>query len=212
MFQKQIKRVKANLLPFAIIGLLIGMIIGKASWFRSFGWISDYLKYAEINTRYPDSGQIIFLNHFDAGLLTLLLAAMFVFAGFTRLFLGAKEREHEEGGFTQALENFGSLLSVAWIGLILGIAIPTLIFQGLGSFVRFFLYIVYPLLFLIEVSLCTAFLSSNGLDKIQQLGGKFGVRLEGLVLVAMGVLVLTYMNEYLSAIGSFFRWVNRGLL
>ena len=66
MFQNQIQRVRDNLLPFAIIGLLIGIIIGKASWFRSFGWISEYLRYAGINTRYPDSGQIIFLNHFDA--------------------------------------------------------------------------------------------------------------------------------------------------
>ena len=213
MFQSQVERVKDNILPFACIGLVVGMVIGKASWFRSFGSINNYFNYSVIDTYYPDSGQTLFFNHFDPNTLTFLLIAIFAFSAISRLVFGIREKFPEEGrGNIRTLENFGSLLAIAWLGLIVGISLPTLIFQGVTSSLKFLVYISYPLLFLIEVKICTAFLSGKSLYKVHELAGgyhkhKLGVRAEGLVLLGMSALMLTYHDRQSEAIRSFTHWI-----
>ena len=88
MLKTMILRVVNRILPFICMGLLLGIVIGKSSWLRSFGWVNDYLRYARINTHYVDSGQTIFLDHFDARILMYLLIAIFVTASLQRVFLG----------------------------------------------------------------------------------------------------------------------------
>jgi hypothetical protein len=211
MFRYQLKRVKDNIIPFACIGLLVGIVIGKASWFRGFPSLNSYFGYAGINTYFPDSGQIAFYNHFSPDTLTFLLVAIFIFAGMTRLVLGFKERGPEDRtSVMQSLDNLGSLLAIAWVGLILGITIPVFIFQGLNSCAIFFVNIFYPLIFLIEVSLCTEFLAGPILDKIHRLIGnkaKLGTRVEGLVILGLGILILTFQGQHADTIDSFTGWI-----
>jgi hypothetical protein len=213
MFDNQIQRVKDNILPFVFIGLIIGIVIGKASWFRSIGWINSYLKYSGINTYYPDSGQILFLNHFGPETLTFLLVAMFAFAGIYRIALGSREEgPRSSSGMVQSFENFGSLLAIAWLGLILGIAVPTLIFQGFSSFIAFFVSVFYPLVFLTEVNFCTSFLSGDTLrkvhDSIERYGrGNLGIRAEGICLLALSILMLTYVDKHTDVINSFTHFI-----
>lgn len=213
MFQKYIQRVKNNILPFVLMGLFVGIVIGKASWFRSFGWINDYLKYAEIDTYYPDSGQILFFNHFGPDALTFLLVAIFAFSGIGRIVLGVREKgpEYNEG-IVQSLENFGSLLAIAWLGLILGITLPILLFQGFASCITFFVFVAYPLVFLVEVNICTAFLSGDTLMKVNDLAAKYhktnlGIRAEGLFLLSVAILALTYEDKHTDTIRSFTLWI-----
>lgn len=213
MFQSQVERVKDNILPFAFIGLFVGLVLGKASWFRSFGVVNNYFNYAVIDTYYPDSGQNLFFNHFNPDTLTFLLVAMFAFSAFSRLVFGIREKFADDGrGNLQSLENFGSLLAIAWLGLILGITLPTLIFQGPTSAIKFLVYISYPLLFLFEVKLCTAFLSGKSLYKVHELAGGYsknnlGVRAEGLVILGLAILLLTYQDRQNDALRSFTHWI-----
>jgi hypothetical protein len=213
MFQKQFKRVRSNILPFVYIGLFVGFVLGKASLFRRIGSLNDFFIFARINTYYPDSGQTVFFNHFDTSILTFLLVAIFAFAGLHRIVFGDQESFYQnQGSFSGALESFGSLLAIAWLGLIAGISLPTLIFQGIESCITFLLYAIYPLLFLIEVTICTAFLSSNSLDKLQDLFGRhnrfrLGMRVEGLTILVMGILILSYEHKYTAIIKSFTFWV-----
>ena len=213
MFQSQVERVKDNIIPFAFIGLLVGIVIGKASLFRGFRPLNNYFNYAVIDTHYPDSGQNLFFNHFNPDTLTLLLVVMFALAAISRLFLGTRENFSEDGeGNTRTLENFGSLLAIAWMGLILGISLPALIFQGFGSSIKFLVYIAYPLLFLIEVKICTAFLSGKSLYKVHELAGgykkhKLGVRAEGLVILVLTALMLTYHDRHSEAVRSLTQWI-----
>jgi hypothetical protein len=213
MFDNQVQRVKDNILPFVLIGLFVGIFIGKASWFRSFGWINDYLKYAEINTYYPDSGQILFFNHFGPDSLTFLLVAIFAFAGIGRMARGVREKDlDDKDGIVQSLENLGSLLAVAWLGLILGMTPPVLIYEGFASSVGFLVNIAYPLVFLVEVNICIAFLSGDTLRKVHDLverydRSNFGVRGEGLFLLALAILILTYENKHVDTITAFTLWI-----
>ena len=211
MFNYQLKRVKDNILPFACIGLLIGTVIGKASWFRSFPSLNNYFGYAGISTYFPDSGQIVFYNHFSPDTLTLLLVAIFGFAGITRLVLGVTERgPQDRTSIMQSLESIGALLAIAWLGLILGIMIPVFIFQSVTSGVNFLVNIFYPLIFLIEVSLCTELLSGNYLNKVRRLIGNkanLGIRVEGLLILGLGGLILTYQSQHADTIDSLTVWI-----
>jgi hypothetical protein len=213
MFQSQVERVKDNIIPFAFIGLLVGIVIGKASLFRSISPINNYFNYAVIDTYYPDSGQILFFNHFNPNTLTLLLVAIFSLAAISRLFFGIREKFAEDGrGNIRTLENFGSLLAIAWMGLILGISLPTLIFQGVASCIKFLVYIAYPVLFLIEVRICTAFLSGKSLYKVHELAGGYnrhrvGIRAEGLVILVLAMLMLTYQDRHSEAVRSLTHWI-----
>ena len=213
MIQKYFQRVINNILPFVFMGLIIGVVIGKASWFRSFTWINDYLNYADIQTYYPDSGQSLFFDHFGPATLTFLLIAMIAFAGVHRIALGSREKNSRDTkGFSHTLESLGSLLAIAWLGLILGIALPALIFQGFTKFVVFFLNVSYPLVFLVEVTICAAILSGGFLNKVHSLVGRIGpqslvVRVEGIVLLLLSIVMLTYEQNHLDLIRSFTYWV-----
>lgn len=213
MFQKYIQRVKNNILPFVFMGLFVGIVIGKASWFRRFGWINDYLNYAGINTHYPDSGQLLFFNHFGPATLTFLLIAMFAFSGIYRIALGVREKNFRDSkGFNHTLESFGSLLAIAWLGLILGITLPTLIFQGFTSFIVFLVNVSYPLVFLVEANICVAFLSGDILKKVYDLAGGYArenlaIRAEGIVLLSLSMIMITFQQKHLDTIKSFTLWV-----
>jgi hypothetical protein len=213
MFNNQIQRVKDNILPFVYIGLFVGIFIGKASWFRSFSWIDNFLNYIVINTYYPDSGQIIFFSHFEPDTLTFMLAAIFAFAAIIRITLGVREKDPTYNeGIIQSVENLASLLAIAWLGLILGITLPVLVFEGYRECIAFFVFVAYPLLFLVEVSICTAFLSGETLMKVNNLSARylkmdFGIRLEGLFLLGLAMLVLTFQDKHSDMIYSFTRWV-----
>ena len=211
--KKQIQRVRDNILPFVYIGLFVGVVLGKANLFRKIGWINDYILYANIDTKYPDSGQILFFNHFGTSTLTFLLVALFAFAGLHRIIFADQESHFENtGSFSRSLESFGSLLAIAWLGLIVGIALPVLLYQGIESCITFLVFAVYPMLFLIEVTICTAFLSSNSLDKLQVIFGRYtrlrlGIRMEGVVVLGIGILILTYEAKYSAILKSFAVWV-----
>jgi hypothetical protein len=210
MFQKMILKM---ILPFFCMGLLLGIVIGKASWLRSFGWMNEYLAYAKINTNYVDSGQTIFLDHFDASILMYLLIAILVTGALQRVYFGVRDQGYRSAGVIQTLATFGSLLAIAWLGMILGISIPTFLFQGYGKFVTFFLYIIYPLLFLIKLEICTAFLSGKLLAIVGLRGvSKLGIRVEGLVVMGIALTMLTYQELYFASIRSFTRWANSMLL
>jgi hypothetical protein len=89
--------------------------------------------------------------------------------------------------------------------------LPTLIFQGVVSCITFSVYAVYPLLFLIEVKICTAFLSGDSLYKLQVQFARFsswklGVRIEGLVILGMATLMLAYQAKYSAKLEAFTYW------
>jgi hypothetical protein len=217
VFYHQIQRAKENVLPFIGMGLFIGILAGKASWFRSFGWLNDYFVYAGINTYYPDSGQTLFFNYFDSGPLTFFVIAIFAYSAFSRVIFGIDEKGPRNcREIIRAIENFGSLLATAWLGLILGIMLPTLIFQGVVSCMTFSVYAVYPLLFLIEISICTAFLMSHALYRMKEFVGrgklKLGVRLEGLFLLGLTILMFTYEGKHSAAVDSFVLWAKSMML
>jgi hypothetical protein len=211
MFRNQIKRITSNVVPFVFVGLFLGLFIGKASWFRQFGLLNDFLIRARINTRYYDSGQMIFMKYFDRGSLMTMLVLLLAFAAVHRLVIGIHERR-SLWNFNQTIDRLGSYVAIAWLGLIVGITVAALINQSIAIGVIFLTNAMYPLLFLVEVVLINSILNRNGLlnlpiqnDIYQKL--RVGIRLDGLVILILGGLILTYQGKYHSTIYSFTNWV-----
>lgn len=213
MFQYQIKRVKENILPFILIGFIVGLFIGKADFLNSINWLNLYFDYANIKIDYKDGGQKIFFEHFAPNTLMFLLVAIFVLSAAHRIFFGALEKSPKERkGIIYSLENFGSLLAIVWLGLTWGIMWPALIFEGHISFFKFLFLSVYPVLFLFEVTCCTIFLHWQGLHKIPEyIDGhrkwKVGTRLEGIAIFGLAILMLTYHEQYDTMMNSFSQWL-----
>jgi hypothetical protein len=211
MFRTQIQRVLGNTLPFIFIGMFVGLFIRNATWFRSIGWFNDWLVYTRINTRYFDSGQMLFMRGFNPDSLTYMLVCLCFFSALHRIVFGSHGR-HSRWDFNQSIEQLGSFLAIAWLGLIVGITVPALIYQSIQSGVSFLTNAVYPLLFLVEVTLINGllyrssllvFLSQNRIyHKLKNV-----IRLDGLIALALGILMLTYQNKYDSLLYSFTRWV-----
>ena len=210
-----LSKVKSNILPFIIIGLVLGLVIGKASKLRGIGTINDWLNFASINTYFPDSGQRLFFNYFFPEVLTFFLVVMLALAGFHRLVRGDREKfPDDRNSNSQALDNFGSLLAIAWLGLLIGISVPVMIYEHPLRGLEFLANAAFPLVFLIEVQVCTAFISGTGLNVVYNLAGghsrtAVSVRAEGLVLVLAAGALMTFMEHHYQAIDWFVRWVAR---
>jgi hypothetical protein len=205
MFNHQIQRIRDSIVPFACIGLLISVFIGKASWFRSIGFVRDFLKSSGIYSRYPDSGQQVFFSYFDSEVLTYILILILIFTGLWRTVVGKEESGFMQHDVLSPLERFGSLLAIAWLGLIVGMVVPIGFYEGFASSFTFFATAVHPLLFLVSVALMSAFLSSELLAKVgstvdRRMPGGLGTRAEGLVILGSGLLLTAFQDEYFAIV------------
>ena len=211
MIQKQITRLKENILPFIYVGLFVGLFIGKASWFRQLGWIDDYIRFAGLRTFYPDSGQMLFFDYFNPNALTSLLVALIAISALHRMATGVHER-YSKNDIGHTFELFGSLLSIAWLGLIVGIMPAVLIFQGFTTFLAFVSNAVFPLLFLLEIVVLRAFLDISRLLIVPipfhwYREWRMGVRLDGVLILLLAGLMLAYVDWYNSRLLDFTSWV-----
>lgn len=205
MFQHQLKRVKENILPFISIGFITGFFISDKNPLISIDWLNSYLNYAnlQINKKIAEE---IFLEHFAPNTLTFLLIAIFTLSAIHRFFYGALEyKPNDKKGMIYSLENFASLLAIGWLGLILGIMLSALLFGEVRVVIAFLLLSLYPILYLVLVSSCTALLYCKILQKIplyidNNSKWKIGTRIEGFLILFLAIFILTYhsqINEFI---------------
>ena len=136
MIKQQFNKVKNSIIPFIFIGLFLGFFIGKVSWLRSFGFVRKYLYNAQIYPNYDDCGQTLFFEYFDAKILTYILLSMFITMGLGRLVFN-KINFVRGQSWLSVLEKLGSILAIAWLGIMIGMTAPILIIQGMYSAVIF---------------------------------------------------------------------------
>ncbi len=77
-------------------------------------------------------------------------------------------------------------------------------FQGVKPAVTFFLNFFYPLLFLIEVTLLSMFMSSSALSQVRMIDryvpGNAGTRVEGLILFSIALLIVGFQDKYFALV------------
>lgn len=210
MWKIQKKRIKANIIPFAMIGLIVGGFIGFANQLKELSWLNGYLRYANITMDFSDLGSSVMFEHLAPNTLVVLLIAIFLFSALRRILFGALEAAPtEQSGIVFALENFASLLAIAWLGIMFGLLVPALAFSGWKAMAGFALLMLYAAIYLIEVSAATMLTHLQLISKLpifthERGRWKMKTRLEGIVILAIGFAALTYhkqLDEFNRALG-----------
>ncbi|WP_228223650.1 hypothetical protein [Marinobacter nauticus] len=199
-------------MPFILTGLFAGLAIGLSEHFRRVDWLSDYLDYAAIDLDLNETAQKILNENLAPTTLVFLVIIIFTLSALYRILYGAMESEPKERkGLIFVLENFASLLGIAWFGLILGLSLPALIFEGKGLFFGLLIMSVFPLILIFQLTMITSLIYLELFHKFPEWadrnsGWRMGTRLEGCVILALAVLFVTYHAPYvelMNKIGSF---------
>ncbi len=195
------ERIRDNIKPFILIGVFVGVVVGKASWLQNITWLNSYLEYANINVNYIVDIETIISEHIAPNTLALLLLSIFVFSAIHRIIFGALERKPTDGkGIIHSLENFTALLAIAWLGLMIGIMFPAWFFDGSNSFLTFLYLSLLPVLYLVLLFIIVAFLHWDGIHYFSKkldgsLKWKIGTRLEGLFVLLFALIFTTYHKQ-----------------
>ncbi|MGR5503875.1 hypothetical protein ACQKP3_24410 [Vibrio sp. DNB22_10_4] len=140
-------------------------------------------------------------EHVAPRTLILILNFTFFLSALHRIVWGSCETNpRERKGVIYSLVNLGSLLAIAWLGLMLGVSIPAFYFEGWKISLAFLLLTVYPVLFLIEIDLALKFLYWKGIWKEPEYledrwGWRMKTRLEG-VFISMLAFVIFITIEH----------------
>ncbi|HCG9714657.1 TPA: hypothetical protein NKP66_004615, partial [Vibrio parahaemolyticus] len=202
IWKEQLDRVTSNILAFIILGLLSGFIVGGKSTLESWELLNRYFEFANITVDYTDFGSSLLSEHLAPNSLALILICSFVFSAMHRIIFGAIEtRPGEQKGVIYSLVNFGSLLAIAWLGLMLGISVPAAFFDGWSIGLKFLIVAIYPLMFLIEVVFCLKLLYWTGVNEKpefveDQTRWKRRTRLEGVGVLMVAFLLFTFNSQY----------------
>lgn len=218
----QLNRIKENILPFFLIGLAAGFVIGTSTKLNEMSWLNIYLNYANISIDYAATSSSVLSEHLAPTTLMILLVSIGVSSAMYRIIFGAMEAAPiKRRGPIFALENFASLLAIAWLGIMLGLLLPAAIYEGWRTAAKFAFLAIYPAIYLFEVSAVTALMYcelkyrrprfENNLRK-----WRMQTRLEGLIILAVAIALLTYYKQYNEFIHTTLpngvRWVFQQLL
>jgi len=198
----QIKRIKANIVPFWLIGLAAGAVIGASTQLKEISWLNSYLNYANIEIDYSTFGSSVLFEHLAPNTLILLLVLIGMLSALHRILFGVTQSSlRQRRGIIFSLENFASLLAIAWLGIMLGLLVAGLLFAEWRSAAELTLLTIYPALYLAEVSTVTVVMhgefifkrpaSSHGTGKWNLL-----TRLEGLIILLGAFALLTFYKQY----------------
>ncbi|WP_342057852.1 hypothetical protein [Aeromonas sp. OTU364] len=206
IWKEQLDRVMSNIGAFIIIGSLSGFIIGAKSTLESCEWLSSYLKFVNINVDYSDFGGSLLSEHLAPNSLTLILVFSFFLSALHRILFGVIDSRPDKNGMIYSLVSFGSLLAIAWLGLMIGISFPALIFDGWSIALKYIIISIYPAMFLIEVVFCLKYLYWGGLNErpeyIEDIKKwKMKTRFEGVGVLALSILFLTFYGQYKNFMG-----------
>ncbi|ELA8098837.1 hypothetical protein HJ201_23680 [Vibrio parahaemolyticus] len=217
IWQEQLDRVTSNILAFIILGLISGFIVGGKSTLESWDWLNRYFEFANVSVDYASFGSSLLSEHLAPNSLTLILIFSFFFSAVHRIIYGAVEtRPEEKKGVIYSLVNFGSLLAIAWLGLMLGIFVPAVFFDGWSTGFKFLIIAVYPLLFLVEVVFCLKLLYWSGInekpDYIEdRKQWRRRTRIEGFVVLIAAVLLFTFNDQYQNTMSSLTSYLKSAL-
>ncbi|WP_152439491.1 MULTISPECIES: hypothetical protein [unclassified Marinobacter] len=143
--------------PFILTGLFAGLAIGLSEYLRKMDWLVSYLDYASIDFDLADAAQKILDENLAPTTLVFLVVIIFTMSALHRIFFGAMEFEPKERkGIIFILENFASLLGIAWLGLMWGLSVPALIFESKELFCGLLLMSLFPLILIFQLTVITS--------------------------------------------------------
>ncbi len=200
IFSKQLHRTIQNIYPFIWLGLFSGILIGNAGSIQSNSIVQMYMQFNGIETDLANKSTTIFLEHFAPNTLFVIWISVLFFSAIHRILFGATESKTILSiGFIVPLENFGSLLAIAWLGLMLGMVFPAFYFDGFAIGVSFLFLCLYPVIYLVEMTLFVRIISWHGISQMpfwpsQRSRWKLRTRLEGIFIFSIAVAYFVFQS------------------
>ena len=208
-----LKRIQKEILPFILIGLLTKLLFLFQSDLLRWKWVKSWFRYADITLSLKLRSFQLFGEFIAPLTIAYCLVFLYILAALHRLIIG---RTGEGGSFFEnkiilPIEQFASLLSIATLGLLVGISIGSIV-NGPKAALSFLVFSLYPIFFLLllafgvgyvvvqKKTVCTPWMESH-------LPGFIRSRMDGLYLLAIFLLVITFhtkIDEQIRMLGKWF--------
>lgn len=202
MLKFQLDRIIKNIFPFVLTGFFAGLAIGLSEFLREIDWLAAYFDYASIDFNLAETAKSVLDENLAPTTILFLLIIIFTLSALRRILFGAMESEPKERkGVIFILENFASLLGIAWLGLMWGLSMPAFMFEGLELFLGLLAMSLFPLILIFQLTIITSLIYWEGFHKIprwaeEMSGWKMGTRLEGFIVLALAIFLVTYHTQY----------------
>lgn len=196
-----LKRIQKQIWPFILIGLLIKIVFQFQGILFSSRWLKVYLNYADISLHLKLQSFQRFGEFIAPVTIAYVLVFLYLLAFFHHLLMG---RKGEGNSFFVSmvllpLEELASLLSIATLGLLIGISIGS-IPSGIKTVITFLVLALHPIFFLLFLAIgvgfvvvqnktvCTGWMESH-------LPGFIRSRVDGLYLFLLFFLAITFHTK-----------------
>ena len=194
-------RIKDNIAPFIIIGLLSGVIFRFADVIQASGFIQSYLEFAKINLNLKADYLSAFSEHIAPVTLSYSLIFIYVLATFHRIVWG--EVSPRGTWLTKRVINpvalFSSSLAVAMLGLLIGIAIASL-GESWRYSLAFLIACAYPVSYMFLLKAGVGFVYDDRHHKvtdffIDNTPRSIKSRAQGVHMLIMATIVITFHSH-----------------
>ncbi|RJP78307.1 MAG: hypothetical protein C4522_12955 [Desulfobacteraceae bacterium] len=212
-----LKRIQKEILPFILIGLLTKLLFLFQGDLLRWKWMKSYFRYADISLSLKLRSFQLFGEYIAPVTIAYCLIFLYLSAALHRLIIG---RTGEGGSFfvnkiILPIEEFASLLSIATLGLLIGISLGSIV-NGPEAAVSFLVFGLYPVFFLLLLAIgvgfvvvqnktvCTGWMQGH-------LPGFICSRMDGLYLLALFFVTITFHNKIDEQIRMIGKWLLRQL-
>lgn len=217
MFKKQWDRTKKNIGAFLWLGLIAGVLFGIAGELSSSPIVQSLLSSGDLNIDFKALANTVLTENIAPVTLLFLWVAVLVFAAAHRVIYGAiHTRSLLSIGFIEPLEELGSLLAVAWLGLQLGLLAPVAYYVRPAAAVPWLFLCIYPLAYLGEMSVFMKIISQAWFFPEpdwaeEKRRWRWSTRLEGLLILVGAVGFLLFQRLLNAELDAATAWLIRHL-
>lgn len=186
---------------FVLIGLLCGLLIVIDPYLAKDGMVYAYLKYAQIPIDLSEHADAIISEHMAFMSISYMVVILMILSSIHRAFFGCDESSSIYLKFIRPIEDFLLSLNGALLGLFIGVAavaiIEAVFFNGSFQHALGFIFFCFiPHAFSFTVHLSRQVVSERFVIGKYVLG-QVGDMLEGLFLLILAILLLTYHVQFI---------------
>ncbi|MCF6450972.1 hypothetical protein L1076_05145 [Vibrio sp. MMG022] len=198
---KFIPELHGKSLPFLVIGIICGIAIVIDPYLSSDGIVYSYLKYAQITIDLSEQASSITNEHVAVGSISYIVVFLMILSSLHRAIAGCNNNTTMYRTILHPLADFLLSLNGALLGLFAGFALvatfEAIFLNGSMKYaVAFSMFCIIPYLFSFTIYLSRQVVSERFIIGKYFLG-KVGDMIEGVLLIIIAILLLTFHTQFL---------------
>ena len=208
-----LQRIQKQIWPFILIGLVSKIVFQFRGTLFNISGLKSYLNYADISLNFWLRSFQLFGEFIAPAIIAYCLVCLYILASFHRLILGRLGEGDSifARKIINPLEEFTSHLSIATLGLLIGISIGA-IPNGIKTVFSFLIFSLHPLFFLLFLGIGVGFIYVQNKTIAGQwmgnhLPGWLRSRLDGLYLFLLFLITITFHTRIEEQIRYLGQWL-----